>query len=68
MSYKNCIDAMAHSKCRKSLGKKKMMGELHKKDATKANGASVVGAHKATKTTQNIAAMMAPVMKLRKKN
>ena len=58
---------MACSKRSNNFGKK-TMGKSHKKDAVKANGASAVGARKATKTTKTNTAMMTPVMKHRKKN
>ena len=58
---------MTRSKCSDNLGKK-TTGELHKKDAAKASGASAVGTHKATKTMKTNTAMMTPVTKHRKKN
>ena len=56
---------MAHLK--HNSGQRKTTGKAQKKDAAKTNGASAVGARKATKTTKTNAAMMTPVMKHRKK-
>ena len=54
---------MACLKC--NSGNKKTMGKVQKKDAAKANGASVVRALKETKTNADI---VTPVTKLKKKN
>ena len=54
---------MAHSKC--GSGHKKTTSKAQKKDATKANGASAVGARKQTKTN---AAIATPMTKHKKKN
>ncbi len=54
---------MAHLKC--NSGHKKTTGKVQKKDAAKANDASVVGAYKQPKTN---AAIVTPMTKHKKKN